>query len=171
MVSTLEGVTDNSPNAPMTSTPVKKPSASKSLCLFTNILNVKPKTAKRRIGAEKSKPIAIKFGNNLWTKKIKNKVYSKINEQIKHNMYKWITPHPQVFQLLISNDRLKVMLDDQIEPQLVPKLLLQVYVRELHNSLLSDPNDGGLKDTRDEDGKIIIIDSTLHHCILYISYI
>ena len=34
-------------------------------------------------------------------------------------------------------------------------------VRELHNILLSDPNDGGLKDARDEDGKIIISDSTL----------
>ena len=34
-------------------------------------------------------------------------------------------------------------------------------IRELHNSLVSDPNDGGLKDTRDEDGKIIINDSTL----------
>ena len=53
------------------------------------------------------------------------------------------------------------MLYDQTEPQLVPKLLLQVSVRELHNSLVSDPNDGGLKDARDEDGKIIISDSTL----------
>ena len=53
------------------------------------------------------------------------------------------------------------MLDDQTDPQLVPKLLLQVPVRELHNSLVSDPNDGGLKDARDEDGKIIISDSTL----------
>ena len=53
------------------------------------------------------------------------------------------------------------MLDDQKEPQLVPKLLLQVYVRELHNSLVSDPNDGGLKDARDEYGKIIMSDSTL----------
>ena len=53
------------------------------------------------------------------------------------------------------------MLDDQIEPTLVPELLLQVSVRELHNSLVSDPNDGGLKDSRDEDGKIIISDSTL----------
>ena len=35
-------------------------------------------------------------------------------------------------------------------------------VRELHNSLVSDPNDVGLKDARDEDGKIIISDSTLH---------
>ena len=41
MVSTTEGVTYNIPNAPMTSTPVKKPSAGKSLCVFTNILNVK----------------------------------------------------------------------------------------------------------------------------------
>ena len=53
------------------------------------------------------------------------------------------------------------MLENQTEPQLVPKLLLQVYVRELNNSLVSDPNDGGLKDARDECGKVIISDSTL----------
>ena len=53
------------------------------------------------------------------------------------------------------------MLDNQTEPLLVPKLLLQVSIRELHNSLVSDPNDGGLKDARDEYGKIIISDSTL----------
>ena len=52
------------------------------------------------------------------------------------------------------------MLDYQSEPQLVPKLLLQVSVRELYNILVSDPNDGGIKDARDEDGKIIISDST-----------
>ena len=34
-------------------------------------------------------------------------------------------------------------------------------IRELHNSLLSDSNNSGLKDARDEDGKIIISDSTL----------
>ena len=76
-------------------------------------------------------------------------------------MYTWITRHPQVVRSPISNDFLKVVLDDQIEPQLIPKLLLQVSVRELHNSLVSDPNDGGIKDARDEDGKIIISDSTL----------
>ena len=53
------------------------------------------------------------------------------------------------------------MLDDHTEPQLVPKLLLQVSVREIHNSLASDPNDGGIKDDQDEDGKIIISYSTL----------
>ena len=34
-------------------------------------------------------------------------------------------------------------------------------VIELHNSLVSDPNDGGLKYARDEDDTIIISDSTL----------
>ena len=37
LLSTPEGFTDNSPNVHMTSSPVKKPSARKSLCLFTNI--------------------------------------------------------------------------------------------------------------------------------------
>ena len=61
----------------------------------------------------------------------------------------------------MSHVCLKVVLDDHTEPKLVPKLLLQVSVIELHNSLVSDPNDGGFKDARDEDGKSIISDSTL----------
>ena len=69
MVSTPEGFTDNSPNAPMKSTPVKKPIARKSLFLFTNRLNVKPKTSKRGIGAAKSKRRTMKVGTSLWTKK------------------------------------------------------------------------------------------------------
>ena len=65
-------------------------------------------------------------------------------------MYAWITRHPQVVPSPISNCCLKVMFDDQTEPQLVPKLLLRVTVRELHNILLSYTNDGGLKYARDE---------------------
>ena len=76
-------------------------------------------------------------------------------------MYTWITRHPQVFQSTISNDCLKVMLDDQTEPQLVPKFLFKVFVIELHNSFVSYPNDVGLKDSRDKDDEIIISDSTL----------
>ena len=80
--------------------------------------------------------------------------------------YTWTTHHPQVFQSPISNYCLKVMLDDQTEPQLVPKLLLQVSVREPHNSLVSDPNDGGIKYARDEDGNIVISYSTLRSLLL-----
>ena len=44
---------------------------------------------------------------------------------------------------------------------MVPKLLLQVYVIELHNSLVSDPNYGSPKEARNEENNIIISDSTL----------
>ena len=71
VILTLKVVIDNIPNAPMTSTPVNEPSVSKSLCLFTNILDAKPKTENRRIVAEKSKLRSIKVGNNQWTKKSK----------------------------------------------------------------------------------------------------
>ena len=107
----------------------------------------------------------MKVVTSHWIKKIKRKGHSKINEHIKFNLYAWITCHPQVFQSPISNDCLKDKFDDQTELQLVPKHLLQVSVRELHNSLLSDPNDGGLKDAMDEDDHIIISDSTL--CSLF----
>ena len=53
MVYTLELVIDNSPNVPMTSTPVNKSSARKSLRLFTNIFDIKEKTVKRHILAAK----------------------------------------------------------------------------------------------------------------------
>ena len=43
MVSNTEGFTDTSLRSPMNPTPVRKLSARKSLCLFTNILYVKKK--------------------------------------------------------------------------------------------------------------------------------
>ena len=53
------------------------------------------------------------------------------------------------------------MFDDQTEPQLVLIFLLQVSVIEPYNSLVSDPNYGGIKDARDEDDNIIICYYTL----------
>ena len=43
IISTPERFTNNNPRSLMTPTTVKKPSARKSLCLFTNILDVKKK--------------------------------------------------------------------------------------------------------------------------------
>ena len=60
-VYTTEGFTNDSCISPMTSTPVKKPRAQKSLCLFTNILDVK-KNSTRRVGAAKYNRKAITYG-------------------------------------------------------------------------------------------------------------
>ena len=73
ILSTPEGVIYDSPNVPMASSPVKKLSAGKSLCLFTNILDVKPKRAKLLFVAAKSKRKATKVGNSLRTNKTKSK--------------------------------------------------------------------------------------------------
>ena len=73
MVSNPEVFTNNSPISPMNSTPVKKPRSRKSLCLFTNILDVKNKTAIRRVRATKSRPKEIKAGTMPWALKPKRK--------------------------------------------------------------------------------------------------
>ena len=66
MVSTPEGFTNDSTIYPMTSKPVKKPSTRKSLCLFTNILDVKKKTDTRQVGFAKSKRKAIRYETTTW---------------------------------------------------------------------------------------------------------
>ena len=53
--------------------------------------------------------------------------------------------HPQVVQSPIFNDCMKVKIDGHTEPQLVPKILLQVSVRELDNNLFRNTVDGGIK--------------------------
>ena len=69
--------------------------------------------------------------------------------------------HPQVVQSPIVNDCLKVKIYGHTEPQLVPKLLLQVSIGELNNNLVGSTIDGGLKESRDEYDNIIISGSTL----------
>ena len=48
-----------------------------------------------------------------------------------------------------------------MEPHLVPKLLFHVLVREIHNSMVLPPEEGGLKEAGDTDNNIIISDSDL----------
>ena len=71
--------------------------------------------------------------------------------------------HPQVLQSPTVNDCLKVKIDGHAEPQLVPKLLVKVSVRELHNNLVSATIYGGMKQARYEYAKekVIISLSTL----------
>ena len=94
MFSTPEVFTNNSTIYPMTPTPVKKPSARNSLCLFTNISYVKNKTAIRRVGAAKSNHNEIKPVNRPWILKPMRKGNSKINDQINKSLYNWIMRHP-----------------------------------------------------------------------------
>ena len=124
MVSTPEVFTNKSPISPMKPTPVKKPSARKSLYMFTNILYVNKKTAYRRFGAAKYERKAIKYGDAPWVLKQKQKGHSKISEEKRKYLYNWIIHHPQVVQSPIANDCPKVKIDGYTEPQLITDQLL-----------------------------------------------
>ena len=144
----------------MTPTPEKKPSARKSLHLFTNILDLKNKTAICPVGSEKSKRKEIKVGTTLWKMKTKRKGNSKINNWINNSLYNWIILHSHIVQSPIFNNIMKMNIDDHTRPKIVPSLLLQVYVRELHKILVNYPYDVGLKEARDAENSITISNST-----------
>ena len=86
---------------------------------------------------------------------------SKISEEIKKSLYNWIIHNPQVVQSQVANDCLNIKMDGYTEPQLLPKFLFQVSVRELHKNLVRATKDGGIKEARDEYDNILISDSTL----------
>ena len=89
-----------------------------------------------------------------------------IKDHMNKALYSSIINHPQVVQSPIANYCLKMNIDGPTIPQIVPKLLLQVSVRELHNILASDPEDGVLKKARDAENNIFISDSTLSSIFL-----
>ena len=81
----------------------------------------------------------------LWSSITKSKVHTKINEIFKKSLYNWILQHPQVVQFPIANDFPKISIGGHSEPQLVSNFLPQVSAQELHNSMVSPPEEGGIK--------------------------
>ena len=97
----------------------------------------------------------------LWSIITKRGGHKQINAQVKKYLYNWILQHPHIFQSPISNYCIKVSIDGPSKPQLVPKLLPQVSTRELHNSMVSPPEEFVIKEAIDVDNNVIINDSTL----------
>ena len=89
----------------------------------------------------------------------------KINERVRKYLYNCILQHPKVVQYPIANDCLKESIDDHSETKLVTKLLLQVSVSKLHNSIASPPKEGGRR--MQEKQKIISSLVILHYNQFY----
>ena len=102
-------------------------------------MDVKKKNAVLRVGAAKSRRKEIREGSMLWSSIKNNKGHKKINEKFKKSLYNWILQHSQVVRSQLSNDYLKVSIVVQYEPQLVPKVLLQVSAWEIYNIMVSPP--------------------------------
>ena len=93
MVSTPEWFNDNSTRSLMTPPTLKKRSAIKSLCIFSNILYVKKKTSICWVEAAKSERKFIKAGTTPLALKPKRKVNSRIKYHIKKSLHTWIINH------------------------------------------------------------------------------
>ena len=94
----------------------------------------------------------------LWFIIKKQHSHNRINQHVRKYIYNWILQHPQVVVYPIENDCIKLSISGQVEPQLVPKLLLQLLFIELHNSTVIPPEEGGIKEATYPDNNIIIGD-------------
>ena len=104
MVSTTDIFSGNSPIQPSQSMNMKNTSTRKPLHQFLETLEVKPKTDVRIFCAAKSAHKATRQGSILWSNIPKRRGYSKINQQVKEELFNWILQHPQVVVYPISND-------------------------------------------------------------------
>jgi len=88
--------------------------------------------------------------------------YSKVTKEIREALDRWIREHPQVLESPIVNDTILIYnpLTGK-KDKCVPKLLLMISVRELHNDLLKPVEEGGFEYAWTEDGKVLISDTML----------
>ena len=89
------------------------------LLLTAPVIRCENKTSIRQVRAATSNRKTIKAGNFLWGMKTKQKVNTKIYDQIKKSLYNWIMLHPPVVKLQIFNGSLKVNIDCPTIPQMV----------------------------------------------------
>jgi hypothetical protein len=100
-----------------------------------------------------------------WSRVKPCKGFTKITPEIHEKLNWWILGHPHVIQSPITNDTLLIVNQETGIMIHVPKLLIEISIRELHNDLLKLPESGNLAEARDVEGKVIISDSVLR-CLL-----
>ena len=103
IVSTPEGLSDNSPMDMGTSKHINIPCSWKSPNKISKILNVKHKTYFCRLGDAKTERKAIITGSDLWSN-ISKREGIKINSFVNKHIYDCIFNNPHVLQSPISND-------------------------------------------------------------------
>ena len=68
----------------------------------------------------------------------------------------------------ISNIFLKVSIEGHFKSEMVPKTLLHMFVLELHNIMVSPPEEDSLKEEKDSKNNIIISESILRKILSFL---
>lgn len=101
--------------------------------------------------------------NAKWLSLLKRqwKGHRKVTPAIRTKVVDWIKSHEHVVNSPIYNETLLIKDPVSSEKRRVAKLLLEIPVRELHCHLVAPVQEGGLAESRDLAGSIIISDSNL----------
>ena len=96
----------------------------------------------------------------VFSQVVKSKGYNKVDQDLIDKVYSFIENHPNVIQSPIMNDYVRVK--DKTDPSVihkVPKMLLQISIRELHNDVLEQLPEAS------KDGIPLVSDTKLREMI------
>ena len=96
----------------------------------------------------------------IFSQVVKSKGWTKVDAELLKKIHDWIRDHPHVVQSPIANDMATVKDEESGLSFKVPKILLQIPIRVLHNELLLD-----LPEARDSDGKALVSDTKLRQIL------
>ena len=100
------------------------------------------------------------IGTIRWSSVSTRRTFSKISSALKERLHNWILCHSHVMKSPYCQDTLLWRKKDgSIER--VPKILISVSIRELHNDMLTHPSEGGLEGAQDANGNAVISDTAL----------
>ena len=95
-----------------------------------------------------------------WSSVAARRKYSKITSELKVKLHNWILRHPHVIKSPYPQDTtLWKKQDGTVER--IPKILISISIRELHNDVLKKASDGGLEGAVDTNGNAVISDTAL----------
>jgi len=73
----------------------------------------------------------------------RRKKYPQTSEDLTQEIQQWVCIYDDIIHSLINDDTI-VVVDETTSKKRVSKLLLRCSIRELHNDIMKDVNEGGL---------------------------
>ena len=89
----------------------------------------------------------------LWSSVTKRSKWSKIPSELRSRLQEWITNHPDVVNSPLYRDMLWRKKEDGTREK-IPKLLITISIRQLHNDMLEYPQNGGLTGAKNDNGEV-----------------
>ena len=152
--------TPSTEDRPIPRNPIK--SIKCAIPLYSSTFGLSTRLTQRRLNVAQTWRRDISHKISLFSAIQKRRGFTHVTQEVLESVQDWILRHPLVIQSPIAKDCIKIPIPGTTDHEIKPKMLLQCSVRELHNDLVKDSNDGGCSAAR-KDGKIIVSDTALRY--------